>query len=88
MDESSFRQEVTAQGYGDPAVVEWAPGTVNEMHDHDFGATLLVISGDITVATEAGTTTCRAGERFALEAGVAHAETVGAEGVRFLIGRK
>jgi quercetin dioxygenase-like cupin family protein len=58
------------------------------MHDHDFGATLLVISGDITVATEAGTTTCRAGERFALEAGVAHAETVGAEGVRFLIGRK
>ena len=55
MDESSFREEVTAQGYSDPTVVEWAPGVVNESHSHDFGATILVLSGDITVTTEAGT---------------------------------
>ena len=88
MDESSFRSEVAAQGYGEPTVVEWAPGTVNESHSHDFGATILVLSGAITVTTEAGTTTCEVGDRFALEPGVAHTEEVGAEGVRFLVGRK
>jgi len=84
MDETTFRAEHEARGCRDFHVRDWAPGTINESHSHDFGAAILVLDGEITVETAAGTTTCRAGDTFSLDAGIAHAERVGPAGVRFL----
>jgi quercetin dioxygenase-like cupin family protein len=65
-----------------------AAGTVNDTHSHDFDAALLVLSGNITVTTEQGTTTCRAGDTFELDNGIPHTEHIGPDGVRFLVGRR
>jgi quercetin dioxygenase-like cupin family protein len=88
MDEQTFKRQIEADGYDQAAMVEWEPGTFNDTHTHDFSAALLVLSGEITVKTDAGETTCRAEDTFSLAAGVPHSETIGADGVRFLVGRK
>jgi len=88
MDEARYRQQLTEQGYGEPSLVEWDPGTVNDTHSHDFSASILVLDGEITVTLADGDVTCGPGDTFALSAGAPHAETVGQSGVRFLAGRK
>ena len=87
MDETQFRQQLEAEGCETISVVEWDANTVNESHTHDFTASLLILDGEITVTTDDGETTCRAGDMFELAANVPHAETVGASGVRFVVGR-
>jgi quercetin dioxygenase-like cupin family protein len=87
MDETAFRAEQARRGRTEFHLRDWAPGTVNDTHTHDFAAAVLVLAGEITVETEAGTTTCRAGDTFALDAGVPHTERVGPDGVRFLSAR-
>lgn len=89
MDEATFRARAEAEGYGNFVVRDWQVGTVNDMHTHDFSASILVLDGELTVTYEDGsTTTCRAGDSNSLAAGIPHAERVGPEGVRFLAGRK
>jgi len=88
MDEAQYRQELADGGYGEPNLVEWEANTVNDTHTHDFSAAILVLDGEITVTTDDGEVTCRAGDTFSLAAGVPHAERIGADGVRFLAGRK
>ncbi len=89
MDEASFKAKAEAEGYGNFAIRDWEPGLVNEMHTHDFSASILVLAGELTVTCEDGSTkTCRAGDTNSLTAGIPHAEVVGPEGVRFISGRK
>lgn len=88
MNEKDFRRQLEQDGYDNVQVAEWEPNTVNDTHTHDFAAYLLVLAGDMSVQTEQGSQTCQAGDTFSLDAGVPHSETVGAEGVRFLSGRK
>ncbi len=89
MDEVSFKQAREAEGYSVFKVVRWDPDTVNAVHTHDFGAHILVLDGEITVVTEDGQSTiCRAGDTFALNSGIPHAETVGPNGVKILSARK
>ncbi len=87
MNVDEFRTEATRRGYGEIAEIEWAAGTVNELHAHEFAATLLVLDGELSVTCDDGTVTCAAGETFSLPAGVPHSERVGPNGVRFLVGR-
>ena len=49
---------------------------------------LLVTQGEISVTVDGETTTCRAGDRFALEANRVHSEVVGPEGVSYVVGRR
>ena len=75
-------------GYRAADMVEMEAGTVIDTHTHDFDAAVLVLSGDITVTTEDGATTCRAGDTFQLNNGIPHTEHIGPDGVRFLVGRR
>jgi quercetin dioxygenase-like cupin family protein len=89
MKEQAFRKLLAKEGYGEGAVRDWAAGTFNDTHSHDFSAKVLVLDGEITVTTADGrATTCRAGDTFQLAAGTPHQERVGPDGVRFLGGRK
>jgi quercetin dioxygenase-like cupin family protein len=89
MDEATFKAKAQADGYTRFVERDWKAGTVNEMHTHDYGATILVLEGELTVTYEDGSaTTCRTGDSNALAAGIAHAETVGPDGVRFIAGLK
>ena len=48
----------------------------------------LVMTGEITVTTADAATTCRAGDTFTLAGGIVHHENYGADGARFLLGRR
>ena len=88
MDEKAFRQQLADEGYDEVKSIEWAADTFIDTHAHDFSASVLVLSGEMTVTREDGASTCHAGDTCAVSAGTPHAEKVGPEGVHFLVGRK
>ena len=88
MDEAAFRAQLEQNGYGDIGIREMAANHIEPTHSHDFGASILVLSGEISVTLEDRVVTCGAGDTFALDANIPHAEQIGAQGVRFLSGRK
>lgn len=88
MKEQAYREEVAREGFGEPKLVEWAPGTVNESHIHEETIHLYMLSGELTLTTEDWIHTCRQGESFTLAAGMPHREEVGPEGARFLAAKK
>ncbi len=88
MNEAQFRQQLRQQGYDEPEVLERPANLSNDEHCHDFSASALILAGEISVITASGTTTCRAGDTFTLDSGIPHRERYGAEGARFLLGRR
>lgn len=88
MDERTFRDEASRDGYADPVLIEWEAGTFNDTHTHEFAARIFVLSGEMTVKTPERETTCGGGDSEGLEFGVPHSERIGPEGVRFLVARK
>jgi quercetin dioxygenase-like cupin family protein len=88
MDRTAFETALRAQGYGEVVDRRMEPGAVNPTHAHEFDARLLVLEGAMTIGTEEGERTYRAGESFAMPAGRRHSETAGPEGARYLAGRR
>ena len=88
MNESDFRKAVALQGFGEPQLVEKAPDLALDEHTHEFSAFALILSGQLSVTTAKGTTTCGAGDTFALDSGIPHSEQYGPEGARFLVARR
>ena len=88
MDQQAFKAAREAEGFTEFLIREWEPGKVVDTHSHDFTAAVLVLEGEFTVDYDDGPTTYRPGDSCVVEAGTRHKETVGAEGVKFLVGRK
>ncbi len=88
MNEAQFRGQLQEQGYSEARSLEFEPNSVNEMHAHDFSAFVLVLSGEFTLVTEAGSVTHRPGETCKLVAGTLHSEQIGETGATILIGKK
>lgn len=86
-DEQAFRAQLERDGFEISEIVREA-NLENEDHSHDFTARALVIAGEVSVVTAAGTTTCRSGDTFSLDAGIVHHERYGPDGARFVLGRK
>jgi len=88
MTENEFRKLLAEQGFDEPVLVERAPATQLDNHVHPFEALALIISGDITISTEQCDITYQPGETFHLQPNELHREAFGAQGVRYLAGRK
>ena len=89
MNEAAFREQLQQNGYGEGVIKEMAANYHEDTHTHDFGASIMVLSGKISVTLEDGRVeTCEAGDTFALDANIPHTKQVGPDGVRFLVGRK
>ena len=88
MDRTIFENGLRQQGYGEVVDRRMQPREVNPAHAHEFDARLLVLEGAMTIASEGGERSYRAGEFFAIPAGRPHSETAGPEGVRYLAGRR
>jgi quercetin dioxygenase-like cupin family protein len=86
-DTNAFEAEVSAEGY-DVFTKSMPAGETIGDHTHDFDVQLLVTAGEIAITVDGETTTCRAGNRFALEAHRVHSEAVGPEGVSYIVGRR
>lgn len=57
-------------------------------HTHPFDARLYVLSGELTITQNGEPQTYGSGDNFEVLAGRNHAETVGAEDVTYLVGRR
>ena len=65
-----------------------AAGAVVAEHAHPFDVRALVLSGDITLTIAGEDYAFREGDIFVMPAGQPHAEAVGPEGVKYLVGRR
>lgn len=86
MDAEDFRAALLRDGFS-ADIRELPPRPTTPEHTHPFHVRGLVLEGDFTLTTAAGTRTYRAGEVFAMAADHPHAETIGPQGVRYLVGR-
>jgi quercetin dioxygenase-like cupin family protein len=88
MDKEEFAAQLRSDGYSDIEMKKVPPRPANEGHGHSYAARGLVLAGALTVIQDNKPITCRPGQVFAVEAGCAHSEEVGAEGAEILVGRK
>ena len=88
MTEAEFRAQLAAQGYDEPTVAEREANFATTEHTHEFSASALILEGEVNVMTATGKTTCHAGDTFMLASGIPHHEEYGAQGARFLVGRR
>ena len=63
-------------------------GAVVSEHAHPFDVRALVLNGEITLTIAGEDYAFREGDIFVMPAGQRHAETVGAGGVNYLVGRR
>lgn len=88
MDTNRFEQDLRADGFQEVETKALAPDTHNDEHHHPFEVRALVLDGQIALTVAGDRRTYRAGEVFTMAQGCAHVEDVGAEGVRYLVGRR
>lgn len=88
MDKTAFSQRLRREGYveGDAKFLE--PGMTNAEHDHPFDVCALVLDGEIALTIDGTETRYCPGDVFTMAAGCAHAEKIGAAGVRYVVGRR
>ena len=88
MDRASFEARLKAEGFPEIRVNKLQAGRHNAEHSHPFDVLGLVLEGDITLTVQSEVRTYRAGEEFSMKAGCAHVEDIGAQGVKYLVGRR
>ena len=88
MDQAAFTIQLTKEGFQPPVLVmREAHGTL-DAHAHPFDAKALVIEGELRIRTAACERHYGVGEIFQLAAHEPHSEVFGAQGVRYLAGRR
>lgn len=88
MNPSSFEDRLRADGYGEIETKQLAAGTHNAAHDHPYDVHAMVLDGEITLTVEGESRAYRTGDVFTMAAGCRHAEQIGEDGVRYLVGRR
>lgn len=88
MDQAAFLEQLAREGFQPPVLVEREAHGTLDAHAHPFEAKALVIAGDLRIRTSAGERHYQVGDVFQLAAHESHSEVFGAEGVRYLAGRR
>lgn len=88
MNEHDFRELLAARGYDEIRKTDYAPGTENELHAHEFSALLLVLEGEFILAREDGRETLMPGQTCDVPAGTVHAECTAEAGALVIAGIK
>ena len=88
MDIETFQTQLGTDGFGNVETKQLAPTGRNKEHAHPFEVRALVLDGQISLDFEGQVRTYRKGEVFTMAAGCEHTEEVGAEGVRYLVGKR
>ena len=88
IDIDAFRAGLARDGFSGPEDRSLPSAPRGGTHTHPFEVRGLMLDGAFTVTVDGVATTYRAGEVFTMAPGCAHAEEVGPEGARYLVGRK
>jgi uncharacterized cupin superfamily protein len=86
MTRDEFEADLKRDGYGAADERTKPAGDANDRHAHDFDACLLILSGEYTLTFDDGARTFRPGDMFEVVRGTPHAERVGAQDLRYLVG--
>lgn len=88
MEAAQFKAQLEREGYQEISTAEMRPSETRPAHAHDFDVAALVLDGEITLTCGDVTKTYRTGDSFTMEAGLPHAEAVGPDGFRYMVGRR
>lgn len=88
MDENIFRSQLVSDGYTQIEINIIRPKPINVEHAHDHSIRGLVIDGVFIVWSDNHPDSYHPGEVFAVACGIKHAEQVGPNGARVMVGRK
>ncbi len=87
MNEQQFKSELDTDAF-ECSEFSLEPNLQRENHTHPWHARILIQAGELTLTTQEGAHTYRAGDTCALAANVMHSERAGENGVRGLVGKK
>ncbi len=85
---SEFTAQALAEGFDEVLERKWAALTVLDTHTHPFALKALVVQGEMWLSVGQQTQHLLAGDEFALEREVPHAERYGAEGATYWVARR
>lgn len=85
---SEFERAALAEGFDAVLERRWEPQVVLDTHTHPFAVKALVVQGELWLTCGDQTRHLRAGDRFALEREVPHAERYGADGATYWVARR
>lgn len=88
MDKPEFVEHAAKLGYGEPAMREYEPNLIGNLHTHDFSAILLVIRGAFSLALENDLVKLEPGDVYEVPAGTLHDERAGPDGAAILLAKK
>ena len=88
MDQQQFEAQLKADGYTDIEVKSLQPRPTNDHHGHPYAVRGLVVAGTFTVIETEGSNTYREGQIFSVPANREHAEEIGSDGAKIVVGRK
>jgi mannose-6-phosphate isomerase-like protein (cupin superfamily) len=83
-----FTTQALAEGFDEVLERKWAPRIVLETHTHPFALKALVVQGEMWLTVAEETQHLRAGDAFALERAVPHAERYGDAGATYWVARR
>ncbi|MFP8832840.1 cupin domain-containing protein [Hydrogenophaga sp. XSHU_21] len=84
----TFRAQALAEGFDEVLERHWDPGTELETHTHPFSVKAVVTAGDLWLTVDGATRHLRAGDTFALDREVPHAERYGEQGATYWVARR
>jgi quercetin dioxygenase-like cupin family protein len=87
MERAAFEAELNQGGY-EIVTNSMAPNKLNDDHAHGFDAYLLVVAGEMTIASNGERRLYRTGDTFRMAAGCRHSETAGPAGATYIAGRR
>ena len=88
MDTLKFEASLKADGYAEIETKTYQPHPANGEHGHHFAVRGLVLDGAFTVIQDQTSVTYGPGDTFTVPNGHLHAEAIGPNGARVLVGRK
>ena len=88
MDTNEFQRHRQAEGYGQFETRKLPNTYASKPHTHPFDVAALVLDGEITLTCGGKPSTYRRGEIFTMAQGAEHSETVGAQGVEYIAGKR
>jgi mannose-6-phosphate isomerase-like protein (cupin superfamily) len=87
-DLDALARSLEAEGYRHVFLWRDGPHAIYPDHTHPTETAHLVIDGEITVSTRAGSRTYRTGDRFDVPAGEVHSARIGPFGCTYLVGER
>ena len=83
-----FTAQALAEGFDEVLEREWPALTVLASHTHPFALKALVVRGEMWLTVDKETRHLVAGDTFALERDVPHAERYGQDGAVYWVARR